>query len=137
VVFEAARFFVTSRGLVGAGSQYKPSLADIAPYWESPESFRDVALEELDRLETRARDLIGSGEAGALWTLGGPTGADPPMPAGPRAEISEKVRAAALEDALSQIAERKQLVEEQFKEMHHATTAAFPPLIEVIGGEGK
>jgi hypothetical protein len=51
--------------------------------------------------------------------------------------ISEAVRAAALEEALVQIAQRKQLVEKHHVEMHRAATAAFPALVEVLAGEEK
>jgi hypothetical protein len=132
-----ARFSVSSRGPGENGAVYQPQLEDIAPYWKSPESFRAAAIAELDRLADRAGDLIVSGEAGERWTRGGPTGANPPMPAGPGSEISEAVRTAARDEAQVTIAQHKQLVEKHYKEMHQAATAAFPPLLEVLDGESK
>jgi hypothetical protein len=132
-----ARFSVSSRGREENGEIYQPQLEDIAPYWQSPESFRTAAIDELDRLAARASELIASGEAGQLWTRGGPTGANPPLPAGPGSEISETVRIAARDEAVAQISQQKQLVEKHYKEMHHAATAAFPSLLEVLEGGSK
>jgi hypothetical protein len=132
-----ARFFVSSRGPAEGGAVYQPQLEDIAPYWKSPESFRAAAIAELDRLADRAGDLIASGEAGERWTRGGPTGANPPVYAGPGSKISESVRIAARDEALAQIAEHKQLVEKHYKEMHHSATSAFPSLMEVLAADAK
>jgi hypothetical protein len=129
-----AQFFVNSRGTEDGGH---PELAHIARYWESAESFRKVALEELDKLEARARELIASGEAGSVWTPGGPGGGNPPMELPPDTPISEKARQTALQQALTEIGQRKQLVEQHYLEMHRAATAAFPSLIEVLGGEAQ
>jgi hypothetical protein len=42
-----------------------------------------------------------------------------------------------LDEALAQVAERKQLVEKHYTEMHRAATSASPPLMEVLEGEAK
>jgi hypothetical protein len=98
----------------------------IARYWKSAESFREVSLEELDRLEQNAKDTIASGGSIETHTKTGPK----PVRG---VEIRSEIRTSALEEALERIAERKQLVQVHYVEMHHAATTAFPTLLEVIG----
>lgn len=129
------RFFLKSRGTTRFSGFVYPRAEEITPYWESPESFRDAALAELALLEKSARKLIPSGVAGEVWTRGGPSGGDAPHQVGGAEDISDRVRSAALDQALAQIAEQKRLVEEHFKDMHRAATAAFPPLQEIVESE--
>jgi hypothetical protein len=131
-------FHVTSRPAGDNGLNQKPLGREIARYWASADSFREVALEELDRLESNAKDGIASGKVVTITTKGGPTGADVPMPVAPGSVTTpEAVKAAVLKEALAEIEGRKKLVRGHFKEMHAATVAAFPGLGEILTPPAK
>src|SRR5262249_7770249 len=124
-------FDVTSRPAGDDGSRRKPLGKEIARYWASADSFKEVVLEELDRMEANAKDAIPSGKAVKVSTKGGPTGADVPRPV-ENPVIPESMKTAGLKDVLAQIEGQKKLVKEHFKEMHAATVAAFPDLGEIL-----
>lgn len=105
--------------------------AHIQPYWDSASTFRTAALDELDRLEQRVRKNFASKNAVAVWTLGGPTGADPPQPT-LSSNVPDSVLREVLKQAMQEISTRKLLIDEHFTEMHAAAVAAFPMLAKIV-----
>jgi hypothetical protein len=135
------QFLVSSQPGGVAVMNRKPLGREIARYWSSADSFRDVVLEDLDRLEANVKDGIPSGKLAKIMTKGGPTGANPPQPvtnkeAGPPGTLGEVVpdaiKGAALKQALAEIENRKKLVKEYYKDMYATVTAAFPGLGEIL-----
>ncbi len=131
-------FQVTSRPAGDDGSGRKPLGKEIARYWASADSFKEAALEELDRLEANTKDGVASGKAVKITTKGGPTGADVPMPVDAKSVgVPEAMKAAVLKEMLAEIEGRKELVREHFKDMHAAAVAAFPDLGEILAPLAK
>ena len=132
------RFHVSIQRRNAQGGIEAPSLEDKLAFLASAESFRDAAGAELDRLEERIRDYFASPTAGEVWTLGGPTGATPPMQE-PRFEVPEAIRNQVREEALKELAHRRQVLNDHYQEMYGALDTAFPKLAEIIsaGSEAK
>jgi len=108
---------------------------DIARYLTSADSFRQAALDELNRLEDQVRVRIQDESGFEIWTHGG-SGAEPPQPAAVNPARGDKLPAAikqsVLDQAIEDIGRRKKQVEEHHVEFHEATVAAFPPLLELL-----
>jgi hypothetical protein len=122
---------VFSRPLEPEEPLHRLQVDSIQRYWSSSTSFREAALEELDRLEENARRQIASGRAFTVETLGGPTGADVPLPV-PNDQIPHAVKQAVLDEALAEIEVRRKLVQAHYRAMHAGVVAAFPELPEVV-----
>lgn len=108
-----------------------PQSESIQQYWSSPESFREAALEELNRLEENVRRQIASSTAFEVKTKGGPTGADVPMPV-PNNLVPDAVKQSVLDEALAEIETRRKLIQANYEAMHAATLAAFPELPTIV-----
>ncbi|MEO2010632.1 MAG: hypothetical protein ABGX22_18280 [Pirellulaceae bacterium] len=105
--------------------------AQIQPYWNSAKTFRTVALDELNRLEKRVKEKLANQQAAVVWTLGGPTGADPPVPA-IDSIAPDSVTQDVLKQALAEIATRRNLTKAHYTEMQAAAVAAFPMLAKIV-----
>jgi len=124
------------------------SAEDAEPFirrlFASAESFRDAALEDLDRMEKAVRAGVAGGEAVLQYPAGEPSKNGLP-PKGPRQSgppgkpthpLTAEQKKAALQDLLDHIEHHRRLVRAHFRDMHGAARRAFP-LDEVVGKAGK
>ena len=115
---------------------FRPSAVEFKAYWESAESFRQASLGELSRLEVRGREQIASGEA--IETVEyGPyhgDGLPPESRSRPEHPIPDSIKKLLLDTFEIELAKRKQLVEQNYTEMHRVALETFPALREIVVG---
>lgn len=107
---------------------------EVAAYWKSPESFRAAALAELDRWEANMRKQLADGSTTTVLAMSGVTSANPPQPV-PNAVVPPKMQAEVLEQALTNVAAQRKLVEGHFEDLHAIVVASFPPFAEIVAGK--